>query len=68
MEWTYSENVHERGTIERLANDFIEALRRIIAHCQSTDAGGYTASDFEVFGWGEEDLTSIVAEVSELRG
>jgi non-ribosomal peptide synthase protein (TIGR01720 family) len=64
MEWTYSQHVHQRSTIEQLAHDFVEALRAIITHCQSPEAGGYTASDFEAFGWEKDDLDSIVAEVS----
>ena len=64
MEWTYSENLHRRSTVEHLAGGFLEALRALIAHCQSPEAGGYTPSDFAEFGWGEEDLESIVAEIS----
>ena len=40
-----------------------EALRDIIAHCQSPDAGGYTASDVQEFGWDEGDLGDILAEI-----
>jgi non-ribosomal peptide synthase protein (TIGR01720 family) len=35
LSWTYSENVHRRATIEKLAIDFMEALRRLIRHCTS---------------------------------
>jgi non-ribosomal peptide synthase protein (TIGR01720 family) len=66
LEWTYSESVHRRTTIERLAQDFVEALQALIAHCKSPEAGGYTASDFAEFDWSEEDFEDIVAEVSKL--
>ena len=66
LEWTYSENLHHRATIERLAQDFVEALRTLIAHCRSSEAGGYTPSDFAEFGWSERDLGDIVAEIGEL--
>jgi non-ribosomal peptide synthase protein (TIGR01720 family) len=46
MHWHYSEAVHRRSTIEGLARGFAEALRRIIAHCTSPGATGYTPSDF----------------------
>jgi non-ribosomal peptide synthase protein (TIGR01720 family) len=36
MKWEYSENIHKHATIEALANDFIEALRALIAHCDRT--------------------------------
>jgi len=41
----YSEAVHRRP-IEDLAQRFVEALRSIIAHRQSPEAGGFTPSDF----------------------
>ncbi len=46
LDWTYSENVYQRTTVERLAWGFMEALQSLIAHCQLPEAGGYTPSDF----------------------
>ena len=46
MSWTYSENVHHRATIERVAGAFVDALRNLITHCQSDAVGGFTPSDF----------------------
>ena len=46
MRWTYSDNIHQRSTIERLAEDFLSQLRALIDHCLSPEAGGYTPSDF----------------------
>jgi non-ribosomal peptide synthase protein (TIGR01720 family) len=63
LTWAYSQNVHRSETIEAFATSFIEALRAIIAHCQSPDAGGYTASDVQEFGWDEGDLGDILAEI-----
>ncbi|MEG4456885.1 amino acid adenylation domain-containing protein [Microcoleus sp. N9_A1] len=47
LEWTYSENFHQRATIESLAQDFAASLRTLIAHCLSADAGDYTPDVFE---------------------
>jgi amino acid adenylation domain-containing protein/non-ribosomal peptide synthase protein (TIGR01720 family) len=47
LEWTYSENFHSWITIQSLAQDFVASLRTLIAHCLSTDAGGYTPDVFE---------------------
>jgi non-ribosomal peptide synthase protein (TIGR01720 family) len=47
LEWTYSENFHQRATIESLAQDFAASLRTLIAHCLSADAGDYTPDGFE---------------------
>jgi amino acid adenylation domain-containing protein/non-ribosomal peptide synthase protein (TIGR01720 family) len=44
--FTYSEAFHRRSTIEGFANGFAEALRGLVAHCESPDAGSYTPSDF----------------------
>ncbi|GAB1541057.1 hypothetical protein NUACC21_37270 [Scytonema sp. NUACC21] len=46
LNWTYSENLHQRATVEALAQDCVATLRALIAHCQSPEAGGYIPSDF----------------------
>jgi non-ribosomal peptide synthase protein (TIGR01720 family) len=46
VEWGFSENLHARETILKLAQAFIESLSALIEHCMSPDAGGYTPSDF----------------------
>jgi amino acid adenylation domain-containing protein/non-ribosomal peptide synthase protein (TIGR01720 family) len=46
IDWTYSSNIHQQSTVENLANEFIQTLQALIAHCLSPDAGGYTPSDF----------------------
>ncbi|MBW4613204.1 MAG: amino acid adenylation domain-containing protein [Desmonostoc vinosum HA7617-LM4] len=42
VDWTYSENVHQLATIESLAQDFVEALRSLIAHCLTVVPENYT--------------------------
>jgi amino acid adenylation domain-containing protein/non-ribosomal peptide synthase protein (TIGR01720 family) len=44
--WMYSDQLHERQTIDRFAQSFLAELRRLIAHCLSPGAGGCTPSDF----------------------
>ncbi len=34
VEWTYSEAIHRRTTIERLAQKFVETLQQMITECQ----------------------------------
>jgi len=60
MVWAYSENVHQRSTIERLAQRFIDELRAIIAHCESSKAGGYTPSDFPMAKLDERALNKLL--------
>ena len=69
FDWMYSEEIHQQATIETLAQRFIEALRSLIAHCQSSEAGGYTPSDFAEFQssqWNQTDLDDIIAAIGEL--
>ncbi|HYO52246.1 non-ribosomal peptide synthetase, partial [Archangium sp.] len=44
--WLYSENVHERATIEALAQGFMTALRALISGRTSPEAVRYVPSDF----------------------
>jgi non-ribosomal peptide synthase protein (TIGR01720 family) len=59
LSWAYNTKVHQTATVERLANSFIESLTAIISHCLSSEAGGYTLTDFP-----DADLTQ--AELDEL--
>lgn len=64
VEWTYSQNVHHRDTIELLAQNFIQALQLLIAHCQTADGNNYTPSDFPDEDLSAEDLDTILAQLS----
>jgi non-ribosomal peptide synthase protein (TIGR01720 family) len=63
MAWTYSEQLHRRTTIEDLAQAFMEELRLLIDHCQSPEAGGYTASDFPQAKLSQRDLDKVLARI-----
>ena len=63
VEWIYSEAIHKRKRIEDLAGEFMTALRRLIAHCLSDDAGGFTPSDFPDAELSQEDLDDLMAEL-----
>jgi len=65
MGWTYNENVHRRETIERVAEDFISELRKLIAHCQSPEAGGYTPSDFPDADLSQSELDELIANIGQ---
>jgi amino acid adenylation domain-containing protein/non-ribosomal peptide synthase protein (TIGR01720 family) len=64
VHWTYSENLHRRSTIERLAKMYMEALQSLIYHCQSPEAGGYTPSDFPDTDLSQEELDMLIAKFS----
>jgi non-ribosomal peptide synthase protein (TIGR01720 family) len=64
LEWTYSEQIHQRTSIEQLAQGFVEALRSLITHCQSPEAGGYTPSDFQKAKVNQKDLDRLFAQIN----
>ena len=61
--WVYSPDAHRRLTIENLANQFIEELRLLTAHCQSADAASYSLSDFPDVDLSQEKLGKIFEEI-----
>jgi len=67
LEWTYSDQVHDRATIERLAEGYLAALRALIAHCRAPDAGGFTPSDFPKAKLSQKELDKFLASVGQAR-
>jgi amino acid adenylation domain-containing protein/non-ribosomal peptide synthase protein (TIGR01720 family) len=63
--WTYSKNIHRRSSIEDLTRHFTESLERLIAHCQSSEAGGYTPSDFPDANLTQTELDVILAQLAK---
>jgi hypothetical protein len=60
-DWIYSANLHERATIESLAQGFVSALSGLLQQI----AGRYSASDFADFGWDSGDLDNILAAIDQ---
>src|SRR5215213_7721834 len=63
VQCTYSVNHHTRQTIERLTEAYLDELRKLIKHCQSSDAHGFTASDFSLSDFDNAELDQILSEV-----
>jgi len=62
INWTYSNNVHARNTVENLAQSYLEEVNSIIEYCQSETSWRYTPSDFP-----EASLTQLeLDQLSEL--
>ncbi|HEY0735645.1 MAG TPA: amino acid adenylation domain-containing protein [Herpetosiphonaceae bacterium] len=59
IEWTYSQHHHSRETIAALAESLLAALRELIAHCRSAEAGGYTPSDFPLAGLTQQQIDRL---------
>lgn len=67
LDWTYSENLYRRETIEKLARSFLSALEALIAHCQvpEAEAVSLTPSDFSAAGISQKDLSKLLGVVGQ---
>ncbi len=65
LEWTHSEQIHKQTTIEQLTTEYVEALRSLITHCQSPEAGGYTPSDFPKAQLSQNDLNKLLSKLNK---
>jgi len=63
VRFTYNEQLHNASTIEAVSNGYVEALRALIAHCQSPEAGGFTPSDFPLINLNQSELDLALSEV-----
>ena len=66
LQWTFSTAIHEQATIETLAQGFIRQLRRLIAHCRTSE-GGYTPSDFPLIKIDQAGLDRIIEAAGGAR-
>jgi amino acid adenylation domain-containing protein/non-ribosomal peptide synthase protein (TIGR01720 family) len=62
MTWLYNNHIHRKTTIEKLAGDQINALSKLIDHCLTPDAGGYTPSDFPLTDLSQAQLDKLLAK------
>ncbi|MEO1353029.1 MAG: amino acid adenylation domain-containing protein, partial [Cyanobacteria bacterium J06635_15] len=60
VSWTYSRNIHDRTTVEKLAQSYLQAIRTLIEHCQLEDTFGYTPSDFPDAQLDQVDIDEIL--------
>ena len=68
LDWRYSERIHLPSTIERLAANYMEALRGLIRYCQSPDAGGFTPSDFSKARLSQKSLDKLLKNLDRAGG
>src|SRR5262249_36885398 len=67
MSWSYSRQLHEQETIERVAGYYREELEQLIAHCLSDEAGGYTPSDFPLSRLSQKEIDELTREDLEIE-
>ena len=61
IDLTYSDQVHEQQTIDRVASQCIDRLRALITHCLSPEAGGHTPSDFPLANLDEQTFNRLAS-------
>ncbi|MGH3933513.1 MAG: amino acid adenylation domain-containing protein, partial [Pseudonocardiaceae bacterium] len=60
--WTYCADIHDEATVRRLAEEMIEALGQIVAHCAQPGAGGATPSDFPLARLTQQQVDQIAVD------
>ncbi|MDY7092408.1 MAG: amino acid adenylation domain-containing protein, partial [Acidobacteriota bacterium] len=70
--WTFGSQVYDRGTVEGLAQQLLDALAELVDHCKSPEAGAWTPSDFPLakapISRGGADLTQPQLEALLAEG
>ncbi|MBD2498497.1 non-ribosomal peptide synthetase [Nostoc sp. FACHB-280] len=65
IEWTYNTNFHQQATIESLAQELVNTLQGLIAHCSSPESEGYTPSDFELVKLNQLQLDQLLVSLGK---
>ena len=64
--WTYSDRIHRRETIARLAECYLNHLRGLIAHCCSDEAGGAAPEDFPLADLDRQGIDQVARLLDQL--
>ncbi|HYO51728.1 non-ribosomal peptide synthetase, partial [Archangium sp.] len=67
LEWTYSENLHSRASLEALARECVSVLRALIARAEPADLLRYTPVDFPLAGLDPAALERVLPPGSPLE-
>lgn len=65
ISWEYSDEIHEAETVAQLAAEYLAELERLIRHCQSSSAGGFTPSDFPEAELTQPELDDLLASLPQ---
>ncbi|MFD8495080.1 amino acid adenylation domain-containing protein [Amycolatopsis sp. NPDC059657] len=60
--WSYSANLHDAATVERLATEFAAQVAALVEHCLRPGAGGRTPSDFPLAGLDQSTVDRLVGD------
>ncbi|MDP9146955.1 MAG: amino acid adenylation domain-containing protein, partial [Acidobacteriota bacterium] len=67
FECGYNPALHDEKTIQQFADEFLNALKEIITHCQLPTAGGRTPSDFPLAQIDQASLDRLLSEQRDVE-
>lgn len=65
--WSYSQNIHRRETVERLARGFLDRLEALVYECLSLDTDYSSISDFPLIKLDWNLLSGLLRKRPEIR-
>jgi amino acid adenylation domain-containing protein/non-ribosomal peptide synthase protein (TIGR01720 family) len=67
VSFSFSKNIFRKASIDSFANGFISELRGLIEHCNAPEAGGFTASDFQLVNLDNKKLDKVMAQLQNRK-
>ncbi|MDU9390191.1 non-ribosomal peptide synthetase [Pseudomonas sp. zfem002] len=64
--WTFSAEVFDKATVQRLADDYARELTQLIGHCLEAGVGGMTPSDFPLAGLSQAQLDRFPVAAADI--
>ncbi|HEX2188308.1 MAG TPA: hypothetical protein VHG51_05385, partial [Longimicrobiaceae bacterium] len=64
--WTYGAELHREETVRALAERHLEAVRALVEHCRTADAGGYSPSDFPSVRLSQKSLDRLMGKLARV--
>ena len=65
--WIFGAERERPAVVERVAVSFVNALRRVLQHCSTSDTSGYTPSDFPSARLDQETLDRVASLHTEIE-
>ena len=67
LSWSYCPALHAESAIKQLTDEFLAALKELIVHCQLSNAGGRTPSDFPLARIDQPTLDRLIGDRRDIE-
>ena len=64
INWRYDTKIHRPDTLQTLAEQYLSALKSLIAQCSDADSGGFTPSDFPDADFSQTELDDFIGQLT----